>query len=139
MGKSRKSGGSKRTPPPPGRSHTDFSTTDKFDKAAEALGAKGKASVLNALAKFEREWKASQTNEDLSPGFEFKQLHAVGGDYRLCQIRAGFDHWVSLMFLIGKNDAYWIHAWKKSKLNNTKEVTLAKSRAEQLWASLSKG
>ena len=43
MGKSRKSGGSKRTPPPPGRSHTDFSTTDKFDKAAEALGAKGKA------------------------------------------------------------------------------------------------
>ena len=49
-----------------------------------------------------------------------------------------FDR-VSLMFLIGKNDAYWIHAWKKSKLNNTKEVTLAKSRAEQLWASLSKG
>jgi hypothetical protein len=119
-----------------GRGHTSFRRTKQFDKDVEKLGKLAKAQILAHAQQFEREWQASKSNDDLSPGFNFKQLDARGGQYRVCQVYVGFDHRLAVTFLIGRGTAYWVHAWKKTKMNNRTETDLAKQRAKTLWDEL---
>ena len=118
------------------RESTSFNRTKQFDKAIAALGTVNTTRVLATAQEFERVWKASRTNQDISPGFDFKQLSAAPGEYRVCQIRAGSDYRLAMTFLIGKDRAYWVHAWKKTRMNNRTETELAQQRAKALWDQL---
>jgi hypothetical protein len=119
-----------------GRNETVFGTRKGFNRSVDGLGGPGKAAVLAAVASFEREWKTSHTNDDLSPGFHFKQLASDPGHYRLCEIYARADFRAAAAFLHVGNEVYWVHAWKKTKMSNRKEVETAKSRAHDLWNEL---
>ncbi len=119
-----------------GRSGTTFYTTKQFDKAVEGLGKVHVAKINAQAQKFEQEWQKSKSNDDLSPGFNFKQLHALAGQYRVCQIYVGTDFRLAVTFLISQDRAYWVHAWKKTALNNHTETELAKKRAKSLWTAL---
>ena len=118
------------------KSETVFWKRDKFDKAVEGLGKSNLARILTAMVKFETEWKTSTTDDDISPGFDLKTLDALEGAYRLRQIRAGYDYRLTLLFMQKGRDAYWIHAWRKTRMNNNTEVALAKSRAADVWNEL---
>ena len=134
-----RSGKGKQTSPPKpdeGRHRTRFSKTRQFDKAVNGLGKVNAAKIFAQAQKFEREWQASTTNDDLSPGFEFKQLDAQPGHYRVCQIYVGWDYRLAVTFIISQDRAYWVHAWKKTKMNNRNETDLAKKRAKTLWGEL---
>jgi len=115
------------------RSETVFWKRDKFDKSVQGLGKSNLARILTAMVKFEAEWKASATDDDISPGFDLKTLDALEGAYRLRQIRAGYDYRLTLLFIQKGHDAYWIHAWRKTRMNNKTEIELAKSRAADVW------
>ncbi len=122
--------------PDQGRHRTQFSKTRQFDKAVKGLGKVNAATILDRAQKFEREWRTSATNDDLSGGFAFKQLDTQAGQYRVCQIYAGSDYRLAVTFIISGDRAYWVHAWKKTKMNNRAEVALAKQRAKTLWDEL---
>lgn len=116
-----KSDNGRKTPPSRDderRSHTSFVTTRQFDKAVEGLGMGIAAKVLVHARNFEREWRAGTSNGDLFPGFHFKQLDSSPGQYRVCQIYAGSDYRLAITFLLGRNHAYWVHAWTKTRMNN---------------------
>lgn len=119
-----------------GRERTAFLKTRQFDKAVTALGHVHAARVLATAQAFEQAWKSSKTNQDISPGFDFKQLGASPGEYRVCQIRSGSDHRLAVTFLIGGNRAYWAHTWKRTRMNNRTETELAQQRARALWDKL---
>lgn len=118
------------------RSAMVFWKRDKFDKAVEGLGKSNLPRILTAMVKFETEWKVSATDEDISPGFDLKTLDALDGAYRLRQIRAGYDYRLTLLFIQKGHDAYWVHAWRKTRMNNKTEIELAKSRAADVWQEL---
>jgi len=130
--------GRQPTPPKPdeGRHRIRFSKTRQFDKAVNELGKVNAAKIFAQAQKFEQEWRASAANDDLSGGFAFKQLDTQPGQYRVCQIYAGSDYRLAVTFIISEDRAYWVHAWKKTKMNNRTEVTLAKQRAKTLWDEL---
>jgi hypothetical protein len=130
--------GKQQAPPKPdeGRHRTQFSKTRQFDKAVKGMGKTNAAAILAQAQKFEREWRTSATNDDLSGGFAFKQLDARPGSYRVCQIYAGSDYRLAVTFIISGARAYWVHAWKKTRMNNRTETELAKKRAKSLWATL---
>lgn len=136
MAKSGKRQGKQSGSDSDGRSQTTFSRTKQFDKAVAGLGQQNAAKVLATAQQFQREWKASKTNDDLSPGFNFKQLAAKPGQHRVCQIYAGSDYRLALTFIIGRGRAYWVHAWKKTRMNNRTETELAQQRAQSLWDGL---
>ena len=100
--------GKQQAPPKPdeGRHRTQFSKTRQFDKAVKGLGKVNAATILDRAQKFEREWQASTTNDDLSPGFAFKQLDAQPGHYRVCQIYVGWDYRLAVTFIISRDRAY---------------------------------
>lgn len=132
--------GKRRNPSPSSdhesRSQTTFERTKQFDKSVAGLGPQNEARALATAQQFQREWKASKTNNDLPPGFNFKQLEAKPGQYRVCQIYAGSDYRLAITFLIGQGRAYWLHAWKKTRMNNRTETELAQARAKSLWDEL---
>lgn len=132
------SGHGKQNPPESGRARTEFKKTNQFDKAIASLGKGNAARALATAQEFEWAWAASATNQDIAPGFDFKQLGASAGEYRVCQIRSGSDYRLALTFLIGKDRAYWLHAWKKTRMNNRTETDLAQQRARALWDKLTR-
>lgn len=136
MAKSGKGRGKQPEPQPGGRARTIFERTTQFDRSVERLSRDAKAKALAAAQQFQREWHASATDEDITPGFDLKRLDARPGRYRVLQIRAGYDHRLAIVFLVSQDHAYWIHAWKKTRLNNRAETDLAQKRAKTLWDEL---
>jgi hypothetical protein len=120
-----------------GRRATKFKRTKQFDKGVSKLDTVHQAIVLNAANKFEQEWMKSATDEDISPGFQLKQLEAKAGQFRLLQIYAGKDYRLALTLVIGKGSAFWVHSWKKTRQRNSAEIETAKARAQSLLRSLS--
>ena len=138
-----KSGKGRGKPPEPepkpevsGRAQAVFERTRHFDKELEKLGPVNTARVAAAVQQFQREWLASKTDEDISPGFDFKQLSVSAGQYRLCQIEATGGYRATVTFLVRRGQAYWLHVWKKSAMNNRTDIELSKQRAKDLWGDI---
>lgn len=95
--------------------------------------------VTTAFNKFANTWRSVLSINELPAGFKFKSLHHEPGSYRVCQIYAGNDHRVALLFPDTGNKVYAIHAWKKTRQNDRAEVETAKRRAAEQWVAIVEG
>jgi hypothetical protein len=92
------------------------------------------------VLRFQAAWRESKSNEEIPPGFNFKPLYAAHGKFELRQLdAAGRDYRVAIVFPDGRNEVYFVHAWKKTKQINRGAVERAKSLALTLWDQLQRG
>ncbi len=123
-------------PEPDSRARTVFARDNRFDKELAKLGPVNIAKVAAAVQRFQQEWAASKTDDDILPGFDFKQLSVSKGQYRVCQIEATRDFRATATFLVRRGRVYWLHVWKKSAMNNRSDIELSKQRAKDVWESI---
>ncbi len=116
-----------------------FVRTRRFIRVVESLGAVGQVQVTIAFNKLASTWRSIPSINELPAGFKFKSLHHEPGSYRVCQIYAGHDHRVALLFPETGNNVYAIHAWKKTRQNDRAEVETAKRRAAEQWVAIVEG
>ena len=122
----------------PGRL-VEFEMLEVFDEILEDLRQSSKASASRIAAKiekFEQEYMNSRIDADISAGFDFKSLNGLPGQFRLCQVRTTSDYRAAVMFPYDQSRAYWVHLWKKTKLNNRRQTELAEDRAKKAYPQI---
>lgn len=112
------------------RSQTVFKRTLSFDKAVDGLQ---RAKILPRIDYFEKAWKSSRSIADIPRGFDYKSIYLEKGKYRVGQFDAGRDHRVSVVFLQVGQQAYYVHAFRKTRQRNREHMETAKNLAKSLW------
>ncbi|PSR25738.1 MAG: hypothetical protein C7B43_16210 [Sulfobacillus benefaciens] len=115
------------------RAATQFFVLEAFKKATRKLKPPGQEKVLMSVRQFQEEWKQSEYDADLSPGYDLQPLEHRAGQYRVVEIRAGRDWRVALMIWNDVSQAYWLHTWRKSGRRNPQDYDTARERAKRLW------
>lgn len=117
------------------RSETDFQRTSSFDQSLEGLP---RVAILARVGHFEHCWKGSRSIADMPRGFDYKSIYLEKGKYLVSQFDAGRDHRVCVVFLQIGSQAYYVHAFRKTKQRNQAHITAAKALAKDLWEALKK-
>lgn len=118
------------------RSQTRFRRTSWYDEALNAIQPPKHGVVIAHVQTFERAWKASKTNEDIPPGYQFKRIEVMKGAYTLHQIYITSDFRAIMMFPRDTSSSYWIYVWKKTSQNDRAAINRAKQIAARLWATM---
>lgn len=92
--------------------------------------------VLDKTEKFEREYRATLVDTQISRGFDLKQIDLLAGEYQLKQVELTVNFRAAILFPHGHDEAFWLDFWKKTKLNNRHEVRTAQSRAFHAWEDI---
>ena len=94
--------------------------------------------IDNHILQFQRSWKASRHDGELSASFHFEAYVKIDGPYRLCQIRVGPKHGYRalVVFLNGSSGAYWIYIFKKVKDKQPEDMKRARHLAQRFWNDL---
>ena len=94
--------------------------------------------IENHILQFQRAWRASRHDGELSPGFHFEAYVKIDDPYRLCQIRVGpkQGYRASVMFLDGSSGAYWVYIFKKMKDKQPDDMKRARHLAQRFWNEL---
>lgn len=118
------------------RTYTEFEVTREFDEGLNDLEQRDPVrygQVLAKMEKFEGEYKASNSDSELSRGFEAKQIDNQPGEYQLKQVELTHDFRASIIFPDGRIDAWWSDRWKKTRQRNEREIKAARKRARRQW------
>ena len=127
------------------RSEVEFKNYPGFEEAIDEFGTANSIWVAEHIARFERYYHASNTDADISHGFEFKMIENVSGLYRLYQIYVGPNNNFRALVMFPKDRihgqmlAYWIFAFKKQRGNDRQKINIAKAIARECWNSIERG
>lgn len=115
------------------RNQTTFFWEAGFKDIYTSLNSVPRAKVLSHTQRFEMAWRGSTIDHEIPGSFDFTP-YPTDEPYRLVEIHLGYDYRAFVMFPDRRQEAYWIHLFKKTGQKvPLKEINLAKSRAKDCW------
>lgn len=126
---------------PDSRSGTIFQETSVFISELTALGLSNVPTVRALILRFQTVYQASRTNADIPPGYRFRQLDKMSGQYSLWKIHLSGDYRAAIVFADRpqSGQAFMLRVWKKSGQKDALQENRAKELAKRLWSGLQKG
>jgi hypothetical protein len=108
----------------------------RFDKEVESLGLSNLPVILSDLLAFEHAW--NRVVQAIPDRFRYEEYKGVKGSYVVIQIYVGprRSFRATAAILDDRDEAHWVHAFKKQAQREPEHVALAKTRARDLWDKL---
>jgi hypothetical protein len=118
------------------RRKVEFYKQRRFDKDVENLGPSNSPVVLTDLIAFQIAW--NQVDGDIPERFHYEEYKGVKGSDTVFQVYVGPKRKFRAAAILfdNRDEAHWIHAFKKEAKREPEHVKLAISRAKALITKL---